>query len=100
MPEYPIAVPISRIASAPTASRQHAEQGADFGVDERQALRGAVARDLIERRVAGAVQAAEVTLDGVWNDLAHNEIRILHAPDQNRRDSRAGVAIPTRCSTR
>ena len=45
-------------ASAPTASRQHAQQRADFGVDERQVLLVAVARDVVEHRVAEAVQSA------------------------------------------
>ena len=41
-----MAVPISRIRVAPTAMREHAQQRADLGVDERQVCARAGARNV------------------------------------------------------
>jgi len=56
----------------PRRERQHAQDHADFGVDERQIVTLARPRDLGQHRVALRVERGEVLLDGLRNDLPHN----------------------------
>ena len=62
---------------APSERREHVQQRADFGVDERQILARAVRGHLREHRIDEVIQSRKVAFDGVWNDLAHNEKRIV-----------------------
>ena len=51
---------------------QHAQQRADFRVDQRKVLLFALARDLEKHGVGEAIEPGEVSFDGVRDDLAHN----------------------------
>ena len=75
--------------------RQHAQQRADLGVDQRQAARRVAARDLVEHRIARAVESREILLDGVRHDLAHRAIlgSDSHAPHEDHRHRRAGERL-------
>ncbi len=52
--------------------REDAQQRPDLGVDQGQVRRLAVALDGPEDRIGKLVEAGEVALDGVGNNLAHN----------------------------
>jgi hypothetical protein len=60
-------------SSRADGGRQQAQQRSDFGIDQRKIALRSFARDVLQHRVGLPIQSGKVSLDGVRNDLTHND---------------------------